>query len=199
MAEYAELVVQQGAEPGRGYMLVRAVLTLGRDPGNDIVISHPEISRQHTRIVRQGDQVVVEDMGSTNGTFVNGVLLRAPHTLSDGDVIGLGDAVTLVYHALDASAARTVVERRDVPPAPVVEPVESRAAEPVPPPAPAVPEEEPPQEQQKDKSKRWITCGCVALVVACIAVVAGLYFADKYYPEILYMPLEWIQELLGQG
>jgi pSer/pThr/pTyr-binding forkhead associated (FHA) protein len=197
MADYAELVVQRGPEAGRGYMLVRAVLTVGRDPGNDIVIGHPEVSRQHTRIVRQGDQVVVEDMGSTNGTFVNGVLLKGPHALTDGDVLGLGDAVTLVYRAVEASAARTVVEQRAAPVAPAAKPARAEAPQAAAPPTPAAPEKE--AEQGKGAGRRWITCGCVALVVACVAVAAFLFWMDAHHPEILYAPLEWIRELLGQG
>ncbi len=184
MAEYAQLVLQKGPEPGRGYMLVRAVLTIGRDPGNDIVINHAEVSRQHTRIVRQADQVVVEDMGSTNGTFVNGVLLKGPHTLTDGDIIGLGDAVTLVYQAVDTAAARTVIEKRAVPPAPAAEP------KPAPAPAPAAAQKE--EAEENGKSRRWITCGCIALVIACIAVVAFAWWMDANHPDILYAPLEWI-------
>ena len=190
MAEYAQLVVQRGPEPGRGYMLVRAVLTIGRDPGNDIVINHAEVSRQHTRIVRQGDQVVVEDMGSTNGTFVNGVLLTNPHTLTDGDVIGLGDSVTLGYEAVDAATAKTVVERRQAAPAPAAEP---KAA------APSAPEAVKAEKavkkedgEEKPKRPRWVTCGCIALVVACIAVVALAWWMDANHPDILYAPLEWL-------
>ncbi|TET54492.1 MAG: FHA domain-containing protein [Anaerolineales bacterium] len=181
MAEYAQLVVEQGPQPGQGFMLVRALLTIGRDAGNDIVISHPEISRQHTRITRQGELVIVEDMGSTNGTFVNGVLLKSPHTLSDGDVIGMGDAVTLVYHAVEASAAKTVVERKMAPPPSAASAQPAAAAEA----APVAPE-------GKSKSRRWITIGCLGLIVACAALIALAFWMDANHPDILYAPLEWL-------
>src|SRR4051795_8253598 len=49
-----------------------------------------EISRQHARVARAGDGYVVEDLGSMNGTFVNGQRLEGPHQLADGDQIHVG-------------------------------------------------------------------------------------------------------------
>jgi predicted component of type VI protein secretion system len=94
-------------------MLDRDWITVGRDPSNDIVISDPQVSRQHARITRQGHALIIEDVGSTNGTFANGVRLTGSHVLSNGDVIGLGDGVTLTYYEVGVAAdvAETVVGR----------------------------------------------------------------------------------------
>jgi hypothetical protein len=87
-----------------------------------------EISRHHARIARAPDgEYVIEDLASTNGTFVNGTRIAAPHPLADGDSIELGDT-TLVAHragmaapaasaAADAIAAEPAVEQlvTDVP------------------------------------------------------------------------------------
>jgi predicted component of type VI protein secretion system len=111
MIDGSWLVMSQGPQPGQTFMLDRDWLTLGRDPSNDIVINDPQVSRQHARITRQGQMVVIEDLGSTNGSFANGVRLTGPHVLSNGDVIGLGDGVTLTYYevGITADIAETVV------------------------------------------------------------------------------------------
>ena len=101
MTDDSRLVMRAGPQPGQTFVLDQDSLTLGRDPGNEIAIGDPQVSRQHARITRQGGLTVIEDAGSTNGTFVNGLRLAGPHTLTDGDVISLGDAVTLSYHSVD--------------------------------------------------------------------------------------------------
>lgn len=113
MSNGSWLVMSQGPQPGQSFMLDKNWLTLGRDPSNDITINDPQVSRQHARITRQGRMTVIEDLGSTNGTFVNGMRLTGPHVMSNGDVIGLGDAVTLTYYEEDqrADATETVVGR----------------------------------------------------------------------------------------
>ncbi len=65
-----------------------AIVTLGREPGNDIIIPQGSISRTHARIEWIGNSYVLNDLGSANGTFVNGQRLgRAPWILKDGDKI----------------------------------------------------------------------------------------------------------------
>lgn len=74
------------------------LLTIGRSPDNDIVLDHPVVSRKHARIVQRepGDIYVLEDLGSSNGTFVNGVMVVQPVTLKKGDIIRIG-TVKLTY------------------------------------------------------------------------------------------------------
>ena len=115
MADSSQLVVNQGPQPGQTFILDQDLLTLGRDPGNDIVISDPQVSRQHARVTRQGETMVIEDTGSTNGTFVNGVRLTGPHTLANGDVIGLGDAATLAYYEAGIAATEVLDGQPTVP------------------------------------------------------------------------------------
>ncbi len=105
MTDDARLVMSQGPQPGQTFMLDKDVMTIGRDPSNDIVVNDPQASRQHARLTRRGSQVVIEDLGSTNGTFANGVRLTDPHTLSNNDVIGLGDSVKLTYYGAGADAS----------------------------------------------------------------------------------------------
>jgi ABC-type multidrug transport system ATPase subunit/pSer/pThr/pTyr-binding forkhead associated (FHA) protein len=70
----------------------QASLTIGRDRVNDIVLPHPVVSRKHARITRTGGdgEYKIEDLGSTNGTFVNGKRVVEPRTLYRGDSIHIG-------------------------------------------------------------------------------------------------------------
>jgi predicted component of type VI protein secretion system len=107
MTDGLRLVVSQGPQPGQTFMLDRDVLTIGRDPSNSIMIADPQVSRQHARITRRGGVIVIEDLGSTNGTYINGVRLTAPHALVNGDAVGLGEAVTLTYYGAMQPSADT--------------------------------------------------------------------------------------------
>ncbi len=65
-------------------------MTLGRDPDCDHPLDYPMISWRHARLSRGGGAMIVEDLGSTNGIFVNGRRIIGPVTVSPGDVISLG-------------------------------------------------------------------------------------------------------------
>jgi len=65
-------------------------LVFGRAPGVDQVLNYPMISSRHARLYRVGATILIEDLGSTNGTFVNGKRIRRPTPVQPGDVIGLG-------------------------------------------------------------------------------------------------------------
>jgi DNA-binding winged helix-turn-helix (wHTH) protein len=82
---------------------------LGRDADATVWFDLPGISRLHARITVVGDGAVLEDLGSTNGTFVAGERLDAPRPLQDGDEIRLGP-LRLTFRTRRASA-RTEVER----------------------------------------------------------------------------------------
>ncbi|MBL8900242.1 MAG: FHA domain-containing protein [Planctomycetes bacterium] len=64
--------------------------TLGRSPSATIQIVDPEVSRAHTQIEQDGDEYLVRDLGSSNGTYLNGRRLYGPATLEDGDELAIG-------------------------------------------------------------------------------------------------------------
>lgn len=101
----SRLIVRRGPQPNQTYDLNKDIITLGRDITNDIVINDPEVSRHHMRMTRGAGGHTIEDLGSTNGTFVNGQRLTGPRPLRPGDMIGLGETVTLAYEAGGAPAA----------------------------------------------------------------------------------------------
>jgi pSer/pThr/pTyr-binding forkhead associated (FHA) protein len=77
------------------HCVVEAAATIGRLPDNTIVIDNPAVSGHHACVLRDGDRFVVEDLASTNGTFLNGArVTRQP--LADGDVVRVGQH-TLVF------------------------------------------------------------------------------------------------------
>jgi hypothetical protein len=87
----ATLVLISGGQPVRVYPLGAAELTIGRADQSDIALSDPGVSRNHARVLREGDDFIVEDLRSTNGTEVNGQSVRR-RRLADGDGIKLASS-----------------------------------------------------------------------------------------------------------
>jgi len=87
-------------------------LTLGRSPDSTVVLRDPAVSRLHALIWDDGAEPVVEDAGSSHGTFVDGVRVTGPTPLHDGARIRLGDSELIVERRRDASeASHTIVVR----------------------------------------------------------------------------------------
>lgn len=82
---------------GFSYPLVGEVTVIGRDKKqSDVAFENDRyISRRHTTITKRGDKFYVEDLQSTNGTFVNNQLLNSPRILKPGDMIKMGDTELL--------------------------------------------------------------------------------------------------------
>lgn len=78
------------AGPGLDFTLKRGENLIGRSSGADIRVNLTQVSRLHARIVVEGRAATVEDMGSKNGTYVNGELISSPTRLELGDEIALG-------------------------------------------------------------------------------------------------------------
>jgi hypothetical protein len=91
--------MRQGPRPGQRFSLTKPTVIIGREVGNDVVVNDPQVSRRHASLSWDGRQFTLQDLGSANGTFVNGERLTAPQVLQDGDVIGLGSMVFLGFQA----------------------------------------------------------------------------------------------------
>lgn len=89
----ASLVVIHGEPFAKVFHLENGSVTLGRGADCDIQFGHENVSRRHCRISTEDSSHVIEDCGSTNGTFLNGQLLNGKVRLRDSDKIGIGDVV----------------------------------------------------------------------------------------------------------
>jgi pSer/pThr/pTyr-binding forkhead associated (FHA) protein len=85
----AELTIESGPDAGHTHRASDHALRLGRSPDNDVILRDPATSGHHARLERRGDQFWVVDLGSTNGTFVNGESIQEKQ-LSHGDRVTIG-------------------------------------------------------------------------------------------------------------
>lgn len=129
----AKLVAETGDFAGAEYPIGGKPLVLGRLKSNDIEVRDTKASRKHTRVGRAGGKWVVEDLKSSNGTFVNGEKIEARVELHAGDTIAIGKTV----YRFDPEAGQAPAK-----PKPAAKPQPKPAPQPAPQPRPA-PVEEP--------------------------------------------------------
>ncbi len=100
------LVIRQGEGAGAEYPIDGEVV-LGREPGSaDVVLADPGISRRHAAIRAAAGRISVADLGSSNGTYVNGDRIRGEAELAAGDEIQLGGTVLSFHPARRPASAR---------------------------------------------------------------------------------------------
>jgi len=105
----AALTVLRGENVGALYPINADEMVIGRSTEVGITLPDDSLSRQHARLLRDGTKYTIEDLGSTNGTFVDGERLEAPRTLEDGSRIHLGSRTVLhfrLHDAVELEAAR---------------------------------------------------------------------------------------------
>jgi predicted component of type VI protein secretion system len=180
---------------------------VGRE-GTDIVLQDPEVSRRHAAIRVQGDGVSIEDLGSTNGTFVNDERIEGTRPLRDGDTVRFGNTVWVLrapavsgattvgqVAAPQVTAARPVPAAPPAPPAPPsAAPVGQRGDVPAPPevvpsavrrvvvpPTPGnAPAFAPPAPRKGGSAATRVEATVVCLLFAlAVAVAIAIYFASQ--------------------
>lgn len=111
MSSEVEIVMTSGVRVGTR-IPVREDFLIGRDAGADLCLDEdPRVSHAHARIaVRDGSAVTIEDLGSGNGTFVNGARVSGLHPLADGDVIVVGTTALAIAVAAPPVPIDTVAE-----------------------------------------------------------------------------------------
>ena len=92
---------------------VGRMVTIGRLPGNSIVIDNPAVSSKHARVTRDGDSYVIEDAESTNGTFVNEIRVTR-QTLKYGDLVLVGKHHLVFEEAIDEAAVPSEEAPREI-------------------------------------------------------------------------------------
>ena len=90
----------------REHFLEQTVTRLGRAIDNEVVIVSKRASREHAHIRRDGRRVFLDDLGSTNGTFLNGERVLGSVQLRDGDEISIGEVV-FTFHDPDTTTRET--------------------------------------------------------------------------------------------
>lgn len=185
------MIVRTGPNPGTVFELTKEVSLIGRDVTNDVVVGDVEVSRQHSRLTRTPGGYVLEDLGSTNGTFVNGERLVAPRVMNPGDLVALGETVSLTFDATAPEAAATVAQ-----PAATAEPAKKAPQAAAQPAAQAQPASPPISADEasapaKKGGKTWLLAGlgCFVLVLFCGGFI---WFMDYFFPQILYAPFIWL-------
>ncbi len=98
---------------GQEHRLPPQTATIGRSVECDVVIASKSVSREHTRLHREGRRWLVDDLGSTNGTYLNGERVINCMTLLDGDSLKVGD-VTFVFHDPDTTTRENPVPDLEV-------------------------------------------------------------------------------------
>jgi len=190
MAQY-QLVLRVGPSPGKVFPLMKNEITIGRDINNEIVINDAEISRKHCRLVMTADGFVIEDLGSTNGTWVNERRISSQHLLRNGESIRLGDNITLIYEMVGVDADATIASSSAAPPtrqAPAPPPPQYQQAPQQPPAqqyAGQVPS--PPSEPiKKSRTGLWIALGALAVIGLCL--IGFLIYVDA---NCLWCEITW--------
>jgi hypothetical protein len=89
-ADALRLVVNSGPHAGRAFDLPLGELIIGREEGSQIQLDDPKVSHVHAMMRLRGANVTIEDLRSTNGTVVNGVLIERQTPLAPGDRIEVG-------------------------------------------------------------------------------------------------------------
>ena len=179
MASQFQLIMRSGPTPGASFTLEGDQLTIGRDATNEITINDAEVSRRHARLTFQGGKYVLEDLGSTNGTFVNGQRLAGPRVLKAGEVVSFGEQIILVFEVTSHDDGATMVSPR----AGAV-PSTARPVPPPPPPAeyagsvPASPAPATPAFAKKTNLTPYIIGGTVLLILCCCVVTFMWVDAD---------------------
>jgi hypothetical protein len=186
-----QLLAQQGPRAGQSFDLNKPVVTIGREAGNDIVLEDPQVSRHHARLTLEAGGYVLEDLGSTNGTFINDQRLMGTRPINPGDKLRLGDNVVLSVSG-SLGAGETVVGHGQTPTmapsfsAPPPPPSSFGAPPPLPPsfsvPPPPPPMDygapPPPPAPPKKGMSCWVWgCGCLVLIfVLIVLALAWIYF-----------------------
>lgn len=211
----ARLIVQQGPNANDEYPLSQSITRLGRGTNNELIFKDPELSRQHAQIINRDGIYYLDDLGSTNGTFLNNQRVVNSMALQDGDQIRLGE--TIILNFVDVFIAQDPFEvehdtmpderplaEQDTPP---------RGLPPVSPPppiSPAAPYPENSTYQEPDSyepiaepkppasPQRRLLMGCGVLLLLLFLCTATLFFLDTYQQgRLLYCgPIRPLFELI---
>jgi predicted component of type VI protein secretion system len=200
-----QLVMKTGPAPGKIYPLQNTEIAIGREAGSDVYVNDVEVSRQHAHLISQFGDYILEDLDSTNGTFVNGQRITGQRILKPGDTLFLGENISFSFEeiAFDPNAAQVNLAEQAV--GSNLEHYETGAPQEAqypsaPPPTyagqvPASPVEPLiPEESRPRRTRLWAGCGC-GVVMVCILV--GSAYVFDYINLYCVPPFRSAMELIG--
>jgi hypothetical protein len=159
------LQIEAGPESGRRIPLLSEDLTIGRQAGNDLTLNDQQVSRRHARIESRDGEVFVTDLGTANGTYVNGQRIDGTVALRSGDAIGIGE--TTIRFVADMTATVVATAAPEPPPRPST-PIYQ------PPPQPA-----PPTAGRPNRLPLIIGGVIIAFLLLCICIGFGLLLLSR--------------------
>lgn len=176
-APLASILVRSGEGKGERHQVRVPVANLGRADYNDVVIADPSVSTMHAKLQHRGGIWMLSDLGSTNGTFVDGELASGEVPLGPGATIRLGE-VTMLFDPVDNGSVEAVSgDTRVLPPVEPtpypVRPMEpmSTAAEPARRPVPARPKKSSPAPPERSRASLYVLLVLLAVALALAAIL----------------------------
>ena len=204
--ENYHLIIRKGPKPGQIYPLLAPTITIGRDPMSDIALNDPEVSRYHAQLTQTDDGYQIQDMGSTNGTFVAGQRLGSETALLvPGQDVAFGSGITLSFEVVGSGEeAATFIETAPEPPQTAVPemssppPAQSYTPEPPPQPAPPlVPAGDDDAARRKKRNMIIIAVIFVLLCCCCGFVVIAWNYGDWFMEQLgIQLSLPMFQSML---
>ena len=209
MAAQFQFIMRAGPTVGKVYPLEAPEISIGRGSTNIISINDVEVSRRHARMELQGASYLIQDLGSTNGTFVNGQRVTGMQVLNPGDSVSFGEGIILSYEsAFDPNATMMSAAKPPRPtttaapapaPAPMPAPAISGPAQAAPAPVysgqiPGGPAQAAPLPAKKKRFPIWIII--LILILLAICACAVFFFAiDRF--NLWCRVLPFLVPLLG--
>ncbi|MDO5305981.1 MAG: FHA domain-containing protein, partial [bacterium] len=108
VAKETILMIVTGGKDGKAYRkypLFEEEYVIGKDKDCDIVFSHPAVSHKHARVFRKNGKAYVEDLNSTNGVFVNGIVIHGTREIHEKDIIQIG--LNLIIYSCETLLCKT--------------------------------------------------------------------------------------------
>jgi len=189
-----ELRVVSGARTGHRDVFDKSYIGIGRHPMSDLRFDAEQdidASTRHAAILKSGDGWLVRDLGSTNGTFVNGERLAGDRPLQDGDTLRFGvhgpevgfhilkEGEEVVMPAVQAPVSRTAPEGTPSVPRPPKATLQGRRTEPSPPPSPAAPSKTAVLRAEITHQRSRLQALGIILAIVLIGALAVVYWQGR--------------------
>lgn len=192
MNSSARLVPRMSTPDREAFIITGETSTIGREPINDITLNDAEVSRRHARITFRDGAYQIEDLGSTNGTFVNGLRIFAATSLKSGDIVDFGETQRFTFMLGEANGVQTGVISQGA----LADPFAGAATVVDEPGRPTFPHPSNTELELEDQApeesggkRRWVLgCGCAALLFVG-ALIVTVFLLDALAPDFLWCTL----------